>query len=82
MTRKTHSDWDCSRSSERTLPEPAFTLTEPLPDTGVWRSMFRRVLSMLRKDVRIKVRTGYQDETGFHGGIKPVENGIQWPPVW
>ena len=82
MTRKTQSDWDCSRSSERILPDPAFTVPEPLPDTGAWRAVFHRLFSRMRREVQKKVLTGYQDETGFHSGVKPVENEIHWPPVW
>jgi len=82
MTRKTRSGWDCSRLSERILHEPALTLHEPLPDTTAWGAVFHRVFSKLRKAVRIEVRTGYQDETGFHHGVKPAKNEIQWPPVW
>jgi hypothetical protein len=82
MTCKTQSDWDCSRSSERILPEPALTLPEPLPHTAAWRAVFRRFLSNVRSEARIEVRTGYQDATGFHNGVKPAENEIQWPPVW
>jgi hypothetical protein len=82
MTRKTRSDWDCSRSSKRILHEREFTLHEPLPDTTAWRTVFHRVFSKLRKAVRIEVRPGYQDDTGFHHGVKLAENEIQWPPVW
>jgi hypothetical protein len=24
----------------------------------------------------------YQDEKGFHGGVKPPEKGIKWPVFW
>ena len=82
MTRKTQSGWDCSRLSERILPEPALTMDEPLPDNSARRAGFRRLFSKVRRDVRIAVRTGYQDATGFHHGVKPAENEIQWPPVW
>lgn len=82
MTRETQAGWDCSCSSERILHEPGLAMPGPLPEAGVWRAVFRRVLSTLRTEVQIKVRTGYQDETGFHNGVKPAENEIQWPPVW
>jgi len=82
MTRKTRSGWDCSPLSERILPEPALTVQEPLPDTTARGKVFHRIFSKLRKTVRMEVRTGYQDETGFHIGVKPTENEIPWPPVW
>jgi hypothetical protein len=82
MTRKTRSGWDCSRLSERILHEPAFTRHRPLPDTTAWGAVFRRLFFKLRGAGRIEIRTGYQDETGFHHGVKPTNNEIQWPPVW
>ncbi|MGH7992261.1 MAG: hypothetical protein ACREDQ_02005 [Limisphaerales bacterium] len=81
MTRKTRSGWDCSRLSERILHEPALTMHEPLRDTTAWRKVFHPVFLKLRKAGRIEIRTGYQDETGFHSGVKPAENETQWPPV-
>ena len=82
MTCKTQSDWDCSRSSERILPEPALTMPESLPEAGAWRAVFHRLCSKARKEIQIEVLTGYQDETGFHLGVKPAENEIRWPPIW
>jgi hypothetical protein len=82
MTRKTQSGWDCSRLSERVLQEPALILHEPMQDTMAEEALFHRIYLKVRKAVRIEVRTGYQDETGFHIGVKPAGNGIQWPPVW
>lgn len=82
MTRKTQSGWDCSRLSERILHEPALTMHEPLPDTAAGRAVLHRVFSKLREAARIEVRTGYQDEKGFHLGIQPARNEIPWPPVW
>lgn len=82
MTRKTQSGWDCSRLSERILHEPALTLHEPLPDPTARTAVFSRIFLKLRETVRTEVRTGYQDETGFHYGVKPAENEIQWPPYW
>ena len=82
MTRKTRSGWDCPCLSERILPEPALTTKEPLPDTTPWGKVFHRMFLKMRRAGRIEVRTGYQDNTGFHLGVKLAENEIQWPPVW
>jgi hypothetical protein len=81
MTRKSQSGRDCPHLSERVPLEPALTLREPSRDITVWAAVFSRIFLKLRKAVRMEVRTGYQDETGFHNGIKPSENEIQWPPV-
>jgi hypothetical protein len=82
MTRKTRSGWDCSSISERILHEPARTLHEPLPDPTARTAVLSRIFLKLREAVRPEVRTGYQDETGFHYGVKPAESEIQWPSVW
>ena len=82
MTRKTRSGWDCSRISERILHEPALTVRETLPDTTARTAVLSRIFLKLRETVRTEVRIGYQDETGFHYGVKPAENEIQWPPYW
>jgi len=82
MTRKTRNGWDCSALSEHILSEPALAVAEPLQGAAARRTVFRRIFSKLRTPVRIEMPTGYQDETGFHSGVKPVEKEIQWPPVW
>jgi hypothetical protein len=40
------------------------------------------IVAKLRKAIRIEIPTGYQDETGFHMGVKPAEKEIKWPPIW
>ncbi len=82
MARKTRSGWGCSHSGERILHEPALTVHESLSDTTAWGAIIHRVFEKLRQAAGIEVRTGYQDEKGFHHGIKPARNEIQWPPVW
>jgi hypothetical protein len=81
MTRKTRSGWDCSRLNERILHESTLTRRESSQDTTAWGAAFPRIFLKLRKAVRMEVRTGYQDETGFHSGVKPAESELQWPPV-
>jgi hypothetical protein len=58
------------------------TMHEPLPDTAAFGSMFHGIIAKLRNTVRIDIPTGYQDETGFHLGVKPAEKEIRWPSVW
>jgi hypothetical protein len=40
------------------------------------------IFARLRNAVRVQIPTGYQDETGFHTGVKVAREGIQWPSVW
>jgi hypothetical protein len=60
----------------------AVTIHEPLPDAVASGSKLHEIIAKLRKVVRIEIATGYQDETGFHMGVKPAEKEIKWPPVW
>jgi len=82
MNRKTRPGRDCPRVSELIRRQPALTKHERSEDAGAWETMFHRFFSRVRREVQMEVRTGYQDETGFHSGVKPVETEIQWPPVW
>ena len=82
MTPETRSDREYSPPSKRTRPQPAFTVEEPSPNATARGMVFHRAFAKLRKAVWTELRTGYQDETGFHSGVKPAENDIQWPPVW
>ena len=82
MTRKTQSGWDCSRLSERIPQEPALSMHQPLPDPTERGAVFHNVFAKWHKAVWIEVRIGYQDETGFHHGVKPAQDEIQWPSVW
>lgn len=54
----------------------------PLPDTASFGSIFRGIVTKVKNAVRIEIPVGYQDETGFHMGVKPPEKEIQWPPIW
>jgi hypothetical protein len=53
-----------------------------LPNTASFGSTFRGIVTKVRNAVRIDIPIGYQDETGFHMGVKPADKNIQWPPVW
>jgi hypothetical protein len=39
-------------------------------------------IARLKNAVRIEIPTGYQDETGFHTGVKTEEKEIKWPATW
>jgi hypothetical protein len=38
-------------------------------------------VTLFRATRKPKVPVGYQDEQGFHYGVKPAEKQIIWPPV-
>ena len=57
-------------------------MQKPWPHTGSFRLRLHKVVAKLRHAVRIEIPTGYQDETGFHLGVKPADKEVKWPPVW
>ncbi len=40
------------------------------------------IIAKLRNMVKIEVPVAYQDETGFHYGVKSANKDAQWPSVW
>jgi hypothetical protein len=40
------------------------------------------IITRLKNAIKFEIPTGYQDESGFHMGVKAVEKDIKWPSVW
>ena len=40
------------------------------------------IIAKLRNLVRIEIPVGYQDETGFHYGVKAADKEAKWPSVY
>jgi hypothetical protein len=40
------------------------------------------IFARLLNAIKIEIPTGYQDESGFHAGVKPAEKEIKWPATW
>jgi hypothetical protein len=40
------------------------------------------IFARLKSAVKFDIPTGYQDETGFHTGVKPADKEIKWPATW
>ena len=82
-TRRTQHRWHRSCFSESIMQKNAATMHEPLPDTVSYGSTpLRGIVAKVRNVVKIEIPIGYQDETGFHKGVKPAETEIKWPSVW
>ena len=60
----------------------AATMQKPMPETASAGMMFHGIISKLRNAMRFEIPVGFQDETGFHYGVKPAEKEVKWPPVW
>ena len=43
---------------------------------------FAHMLEKLRSAVKMDIAVGYQDETGFHSGIKPAQKETSFPSEW
>jgi hypothetical protein len=55
---------------------------KPWSHSGSSGLHLHEIVAKLRKAIRFYIPTGYQDETGFHMGVKPAEKSVKWPPVW
>jgi hypothetical protein len=55
---------------------------KPWPNEAGNGLMLHGIITKLRNMVKIEVPIGYQDETGFHIGVKPAEKHAKWPSVW
>lgn len=40
------------------------------------------LIAKLKNAVKLNVPVGYQDETGFHAGVKQADKEVKWPSVW
>jgi len=58
------------------------TISKTSPTWGSFGLHLHDIVARLWNAIRIEIPTGYQDETGFHMGVKPAEKAVTWPPVW
>lgn len=40
------------------------------------------IVAKLTNAVKLEIPMGYQDETGFHAGVKSATKETKWPSVW
>jgi hypothetical protein len=40
------------------------------------------IIAKLLNAVKMQIPMGYQDETGFHTGVKRAEKNDKWPSAW
>jgi hypothetical protein len=58
------------------------TINKPWFQTGMSGFSPAGIIARIKKAVRIEITVGYQDETGFHQGVKAAEEEIKWPTTW
>ena len=80
--RKTRPVWHGPCYKGSIMHKNTATLHGSLPNMASFGSMFHGIVTKARDAVRIHIPIGYQDETGFHMGVKPAESEIKWPQVW
>jgi hypothetical protein len=52
------------------------------PDLNRVTTAIAKLVVCMREGIRKLVPVGYQDEGGFHYGLKPSERKMSWPLVW
>jgi hypothetical protein len=40
------------------------------------------LFARLKNAIKLDIPVGYQDETGFHTGVKADEKEAKWPTTW
>jgi hypothetical protein len=40
------------------------------------------LFARLKNAIKLEIPVAYQDETGFHNGVKTDEQEIKWPATW
>jgi hypothetical protein len=58
------------------------TIHKPWLHTGSMGFSFAGMIAKLRNAISIEIPVGYQDETGFHTGVKSATKEIKWPATW
>jgi hypothetical protein len=58
------------------------TLGKTWANTGSIGLVPSGIIAKLLNAVKMQIPIGYQDETGFHTGVKRVEKDDKWPSAW
>jgi len=58
------------------------TINKPWPTAASTGLHLQGIIARLKNAVRINIPTAYQDENGFHLGVKSAGKDSQWPPAW
>jgi hypothetical protein len=58
------------------------TMNKPMFQNGLSAFSPAGLIARLKNAVKFEIPVGYQDESGFHAGVKADEKEIQWPATW
>ena len=64
------------------MHKQSITLSKPWTHSVNTGSVLAGMMAKLKNAVKIQIPNGYQDETGFHLGVKSAKSEPQWPSVW
>ena len=62
--------------------KPTITLHKVWAHTGTSSFSIAGMVAKLRNVVKLEIPVGYQDESGFHTGVKAGGKAIKWPTTW
>jgi len=58
------------------------TINKAWVHNGVSGFSLAGLMTRLKNAINLQIPVGYQDETGFHTGVKANEKEIKWPTTW
>ena len=58
------------------------TINKTWVQNGVSGFSLAGLVTRLKNAINLQIPVGYQDETGFHTGVKANEKEIKWPTTW
>ena len=58
------------------------TMDKTWTHAGLTEIPFAGLFAKLKSAVNIEVPVGYQDENGYHSGVKPDGTEMEWPTNW
>jgi hypothetical protein len=57
-------------------------INKPWLHTGTSGFSLGGLITKLRNAVSMQIPVGYQDESGFHTGVKSATKEVKWPTTW
>jgi hypothetical protein len=58
------------------------TINKGWHHAGVFHFSPAALMARLKNAIKIEIPVGYQDETGFHTGVKADQKQTDWPTTW
>ena len=75
-------NWHCRCYARAMTYKHTMTMDNALTHVETAGIPFAGLFAKLKNAVTVRIPVGYQDESGFHAGVKTVGDDIQWPATW